>query len=50
MKKDHVMLRLPCLFGQEWIQGYALVDLQPGPVVGPAHNAAAMRAAHILHP
>jgi len=30
MKKDHVMLRLPCLFGAQWLQAYALVDLEPG--------------------
>jgi hypothetical protein len=30
MKNDHVMLRLPCLFGHEWIQAYALVDVKPG--------------------
>ena len=30
MKKDHVMLRPPCLFGEAWLQAYALVDLMPG--------------------
>ena len=30
MKRDHVMLRLPCIYGSEWLQAYALVDLVPG--------------------
>ncbi len=30
MKKDHVMLRLPCIFGPQWLQAYALFDLVPG--------------------
>lgn len=30
MKKDNVMLRLPCIFGPQWLQAYALVDLVPG--------------------
>jgi hypothetical protein len=30
MKKDHVMLRLPCIFGPQWLQAYALIDVMPG--------------------
>ncbi|MFC1670568.1 hypothetical protein ACFL20_09250 [Spirochaetota bacterium] len=30
MKRDHVMLRLPCIYGPQWLQAYALVDLAPG--------------------
>ncbi len=30
MKLDNVMIRLSALLGPEWLQAYALIDLQPG--------------------